>query len=190
MGAVKFYKEGVLADGAIYEIAESLAKNFGWLDSVFGKSERVCNVVDGRKYYVPNYFFNKEEYIQLLPDDQKGNYCFFYLSDPQQTTLNHAGRQILYRTTFSLVLWLDYRRIYDYYGQRNSELVKQDILNFLNNHVFLRNGSFSINRVYERAENVWSNYTVDETANQCMVSPFGGFRFEGELLVKSNCEAL
>lgn len=186
----RFFKEGVLADGAIYDIAQALSSNFGWLDSVFGRTERVCNVINGRKYYSPNYFINREEYIQVLPDDNKGNYCFFYLHDPQQSELNHAGRQILYRTTFSLVVWLDFRSIYDYYGQRNSELVKQDILNFLNNKVFLKNGSFSIDRVYERAENVWTNYTIDETENQFMVSPFGGFRFEGELILKSNCETL
>ena len=190
MAVKKWYNNGVLADGAINAIADALADNLGWLSFVFGRAERLCTVVNGRKFYTPNAFVGGKEYNQLLPDDIRGNYCFFYLSDPQTTELNRTGRQILYTTPFSLVVWVDYRRIEQEYGQRNSERLKMDILNLLNNHVFMRNGTFTINRVYERAENVWQGFTVDETDNQNMMSPFGGFRFDGEINVKSNCEVL
>lgn len=190
MAVKKWYNNGVLADGAINSIADALADNLGWLSFVYGRAERLCTVVNGRKFYTPNAFVGGKEYKQLLPDGIRGNYCFFYLSDPQTTELNRTGRQILYTTPFSLVVWVDYRTIEQEYGQRNSERLKMDILNLLNNHVFMRNGTFTINRVYERAENVWQGFTVDETDNQNMMSPFGGFRFEGEIIVKSNCETL
>jgi hypothetical protein len=44
-----------------------------------------------------------------------------------------------------------------------------------------------VSRIYERAENVFRGYTMDEVDNQFLMSPFAGWRFDGLLTIKNDC---
>ena len=72
-------------------------------------------------------------------------------------------------------------------NNRNRESVKQQIMRVLNGGFWLRVGSMRINRVYEKAENIFTGFTLDEIDNQFLMHPFAGFRFEGELEVDETC---
>jgi hypothetical protein len=52
---------------------------------------------------------------------------------------------------------------------------------------FPKKGSFTVQRIYERAENVFDGFTLDEVDNQFLMSPFAGFRFYGEMIVTNDC---
>ncbi len=179
--------DGVLADAVIGYIAEGLSNECDWLDYIFGKAERLVKVVKGKKVFTPNFYAGFNEYIQLLPDDIAGNYCFFTLDDSQDIDLNRSGRQVVYKTPFSIVFWFDLRRVANDF--RDIESLKMEILTVLNT-IPVKFGAFTINRIYEKAENVWEGFTVDESDNQCMMHPFAGLRFEGELTVKTFCNQL
>ena len=178
------YRDGDLADAVIYSICRVLSDECGWLNYIFGKADRITNVQNGRKSVIPAYYLQNGEYVNLCPDDISGNYCFFTLDDPQSTELSKSQSNVLYRTPFSLIVWVDWRTVYD---EKDSEALKNDLLTILNRKGISKIGSFTIDRIYERAENVWSGFTIDETKNQCMMSPFGGFRFTGELKVRTSC---
>ena len=69
---------------------------------------------------------------------------------------------------------------------RNREQVKADILGVLNG-MALKHGGFTINRVYELAENIYRGFSLDEVDNQFLMQPYGGIRFEGEIWVTKTC---
>jgi hypothetical protein len=97
--------------------------------------------------------------------------------------------EIRLKAPFSLVVWFDLRRVEKVMNlpdQRNTERVKEQILSVLET-AFPKKGSVTIQRIYERAENVFDGFTLDEVQNQFLMSPFAGFRFQGELIVTNDC---
>lgn len=174
-----------LFDKVIVEVQKALADNLPWLDHSFGRAERLVKVINGKKYYSPNVYIGRNEYRLITPDDAVGNYSFFVLGEPQNVEY-YPGMQNSLTTNFSLIVWLDMRRV-ETYDERNTEAVKRDILRVLNGGVHLRTGSVSINTIYERAENVFKEYTLDEIDNQYIMHPFAAFRFEGTIKVEDDC---
>ena len=70
--------------------------------------------------------------------------------------------------------------------ERNTEAVKEEILLALED-ITLRKGRFTVTRIYERAENVFAGFTLDEVDNQFMMSPYAGWRFYGEMMITNDC---
>jgi hypothetical protein len=44
-----------------------------------------------------------------------------------------------------------------------------------------------VTAVYERAENVYDGFNIDEVDNQFMMAPYAAFRFEGTMMVDEDC---
>ena len=87
---------------------------------------------------------------------------------------------------FSLVVWLDIRSVYNEY-LIDMEMVKRDILRAIR-RTWMRNGHFHIERIYQRAENIFKEFTMDEVDNQFLMQPYCGFRFRGEIVIEEECE--
>jgi hypothetical protein len=98
------------------------------------------------------------------------------------------GVDVGINTPFSIIFWLDYRRIFNSADIRNKEEVKRQILDTLNGAFVLKEGTFKINKIYELAENIYRGFSLDEIDNQFLMHPYGGFRFEGELKVQETCK--
>lgn len=178
-------KEPKLFDKVIEEIQQKLADNLEWLDHSFGKAERLIKVIQGHRYFTPNIYIGHNEYELLAPDSGFGNYSFFTLEEPQTVSWSPGDTSAL-KTPFSLIVWVDMRTMDDN-DERNTEAVKQQVLRVLNGGLFLRNGSITINKIYERAENVFAGFTLDEVDNQFLMQPFAGFRFYGEMAINDEC---
>lgn len=73
-----------------------------------------------------------------------------------------TGRQSDYKAQFSLIVWVDMRRVTNEADNRNTEAVKFQIMRALNGGFWLKSGSIKINRIYERAENVFKGFTFNE----------------------------
>ena len=174
-----------LFDRVVTSIQDTLAERLPWLDHVFGVAERLIKEVEGVRRYTPNIYLGKNEYLCLLPDDRLGNFCFFVLDEPAEVQWARGERNRL-TTPFSLVVWLD-MRTYGDGDSRNREAVKGDVLRVLNGGLRLRNGHAIITKVYERAENVYTGFTVDEVQNQFMMAPYAAFRFEGDMMIDEDC---
>lgn len=179
-------KEGALLfDAVIAELQTALADNILWLNHIFGKAERLVKTINGKRYYSPNIYIGKNDYELISPDSNFGNYAFFTLSEPQQLEWD-AGQINNYRAPFSLIVWVDMRTI-ENVDERNTEEVKNYILKVLNEKAHVHSGYIKINRIWERAENVFSGFTLDEVDNQFLMHPFAGWRFEGTMWVNDNC---
>jgi hypothetical protein len=176
-----------LLDIIIGNIQQGLAENIGWLDKAFGRAERlVKNDPDGRTYYLPAVYIDGNEYEYVTPDSNIGNFCFFWVSDPQEVDWE-ANISVGIKCPFSLIFWFDMRTVFNSADIRDKEQVKKQILDVLNGGFWLKKGSFRINRIYELAENIYRGFSLAEIDNQYLMQPYCGFRFEGELSITENC---
>lgn len=177
-----------LLDRIIGNIQNGLVDNLLWLDYAFGRAERLVKMnANQKRYYTPNVYSGNNDYIEVTPDANIGNFCFFWVDDPQNISWER-GVDIGIKTVFSIIFWFDYRKIYNDASVRNKEDLKRQILDVLNGGFRLINGSYRINKVYELAENIYRGFSLDEIDNQFLMHPFGGFRFEGELSIEETCK--
>ena len=177
-----------LFDKTIEDIRQALKHRLPWLDRSYGRAERLVKVIDGKRYYTPNVYMGRDQYHVLLPDDRCGNYAFFVLHEPQEL-VSRMQTEIRLKAPFSLIVWCDMRRVervMKLADKRNTEYVKEQVLGVLGT-AFPQHGSASVTKIYERAENVFDGYTLDEVQNQYLMSPFAGFRFCGEMIVTNDC---
>lgn len=191
MAIARIYKNPTrpyLFDRVIQGLQDGLG-GLSWLNHIFGRSERLVKVVNGQRRYTPNVYAGGDEYIQLLPDNTGlGNYCFFVLEEPQIVTVpfNNSNRV---KAPFSLIVWVDMRTVGATYDDRNTEYLKEQILKTVR-RAWLQHGSVSLDRVFERAENVFLGYSLDEVDNQFLMSPFAGFRVTGEMIIDEECDSV
>jgi hypothetical protein len=182
------FTHAYLSDKVIEELQTKLKENLPWLQVAYGRCERLVKTIDGKRYYTPNVYKGNNEYESLLPDDRRGCYSFFVMAEPQEVK-QMVQVEIRVKCPFSLIVWVDMRwveRVMNLPDERNTEYVKEQVLSVLDS-AFTRKGRISINKIYERAENVFSGFTLDEVQNQFLMSPFAGFRFTGEMLVTNDC---
>lgn len=177
-----------LFDKVIGELQEDLNNSLTWLDASFGRAERLVKNIDGKRVYTPNVYKGGDQYELLLPDDRLGCFSFFVLHEPQEM-LNRMQMEVRIKTPFSLIVWVDMRRVEKKMSmpdERNSEYVKEQVLSVIQ-RARISTGSVSVTKIYERAENVFEGFTLDEVQNQFLMSPFAGFRFYGEMIVTNDC---
>lgn len=175
-------------DKAFGYIQNALSAELLWLDHIFPQAERLAKEINGRRIYSPNIYKGANEYELITPDAQGiGNYSFFLLEEPQRIEYEDGSR-IHATAPFSIVVWFDIRTVYNN-DLRDIEMAKRDVLRAVR-HTWMRHGRFHINRIYQRAENVFKEFTLDEIDNQFLMQPYCGFRLQGEITIIEECEVI
>ena len=182
-----------MLDEVIAQIQTGLVDALPWLDAAFGRAQRLTKEISGKRIIVPNVFcggwrgHGPNDYIEVSPDAKIGNFSFFEIDDPQTIDAGPWAREV--RAPFGLIVWFDLTRVYGTASNRNTERIKADILRLLSGRTgwHLRQGRVAVNRIYERAENIYRGYTLSEIDNQFLMHPFAGFRFEGTLEYEELC---
>lgn len=186
-------KNPVMLDRIIGEIQTGLVENVLWLDVAFGRSQRLTKMLNGKRIITPNVYcggwngHGPNDYLEVSPDSRIGNFSFFEIEDPQTIDTGPWAREI--KAPFGLIVWFDLTRVYGSPDNRNTEQLKADILHVLNGRTgwHLREGRITINRIYERCENIYRGYTLTEIDNQFLMHPFAGLRFDGLLEFAELC---
>ena len=186
MERIPIKENAALFDRVFGYIQTGLANNLSWLNFAFGKAERLVKNYNGKRVYSPNLYVGKNEYELITPDSGIGNYCFFTLDEPEDVSWE-VGDNTYIKAPFSLIVWVDLRTI-EQNDERNTEAIKQDILRTLNGKIWMKEGYFQINRIWEKAENIFKGFTLDEIDNQFLMHPYCGWRFEGVIDVHTDCE--
>lgn len=175
-----------LFDRVIQDIQQGLKDGLSWLDYSFGRAERLIKVVDGRRLYTPNVYTGDGNYELVLPDSVKfGNYAFWTVDEPKEV-INESPIEVKMRANASLIIWVDMRKVGDDTDERNTEAVMEQVMMTLK-EIRIFKGTFKIERVYEKAENVFEGFSLDEVQNQFMMSPYYGWRFYGEMTITNDC---
>lgn len=186
-------KNPVMMDAIIGEIQNGLIENITWLDVAFGRSQRLSKNMNGKRIVTPNVYcggwngHGENDYIEVSPDSKIGNFSFFEIEDPQTINAGPWAREI--KAPFGLIVWLDLTLVYGEADNRNTEKLKAEILHVLNGRAgwHLSHGRILINKIYERAENIYRGYTLTEIDNQFLMHPYYGMRFDGILEYDEPC---
>ena len=187
-------QDPVMLDRVLARIQEGLV-TLPWIDAAFGRAQRLTRVAaNGRRIVTPNVFcggwngHGPNDYIEVSPDCRIGNFTFFDVDDPQTIDPGPWDRTIT--VPFGLVVWFDLTRVYGEASNRNTERLKAQVLRLLGGRDgwFLPAGRVTVARIYERVENIYRGYTLDEVENQFLMHPYGGFRLEGVLMFDELCE--
>lgn len=179
-------KTPVMLDKAIGVLQDALSERIGWLDYSFGRAQRLITERDGRAYYYPAVYIGGDEYLNVLPGQDLGNRTFFVVNDPSVIAIN-GRRYATISSPFALVLWCDLRRVFPSAEERNTEEIKRQILNVLRMATLPSGCSFTISKIYERAENIYKDYSIKEIESQFIMQPYAGLRIEGEIKYMEEC---
>ncbi len=171
-------------DAVVAEIQTYLGGRFQWLDHVFGIAEKITRYnPDGKKFTCASVFMSDQQYTQIEPCRELGNFCFFILRGPQY--INPKDREQI-TAPFSVVFWYDMTQVSSEPTSRNREDIKGQILRALST-VRPTNGSVTFNKIYEEPEKIFSDYSYDHTHNQFLMSPYAGIRIDGEITTTIPC---
>ncbi|MBO7509593.1 MAG: hypothetical protein J6T35_00265 [Bacteroidales bacterium] len=183
----------IMVDKAIAEIQTGLADTFDWLDAVFGRAQRITRVINGKRVVVPACYcggwngHGENDYIEVGPDSKIGNFVFFEVDDPETIDAGAWGRTIT--APFSLIFWGNMDVLNNEKGLRNGYFAKAYFLKFLEGRYgwHLEHGSIVTTRMWEKAENIYKGYTLDEVDAQYLMQPYYGVRIDGILKVDEVC---
>lgn len=173
------------ADLVLSGFQTKLETALSWLTKAYGRVYRLVQELDNDDFFYPGVIVSGKEYLNMLPDGHLGNYCYFEL-DEQVFQEYNKGLYNRFEQGFSCVFWFDLRDIYVDWETRTIEHVKAEILTALRS-LTVSNAQFRLNTIYERAEDVFEGYSVNEVDNQFLMRPYGALRFEGELIYKQKC---
>lgn len=175
----------VLLDRAISRIMRELVK-IKWLTNIYGRAERRIKHENGRDKTYPAVYVGDAEYMNVLPDEKLGNYCFFDVPDYYTFYNGYAQhRQNKIKSPFRIVFWFDERTIFGY-DQSNKDKLKHDVLTVLNQMV--SPVIVTVGKICERPENVYKGYNgYNEIQDQFYMYPYGGFAIEGEIIFDEEC---
>lgn len=177
-------QDPVLFDLVIGEMQDILASELSWLTHAFGKSQKLVKHREKNQYVYPGIHVGKNQYIDMFPTTEYGNYCFFSLEEPQTVEFNKNRFNTL-KATACLIFWMDLSKISNSQDRR-LENVKQEILTVLTRKMFIKSGRFTFNRIYEEAKEIYNGYSIQEIENQFLMQPYCGLKFTGELIIKEN----
>lgn len=199
---IKFKQNPVILDKVIQDLQVALKDKLLWLDKAFGRGYKLVeHRPDGDKFIYPAAYVGNSEYASLLPNDNYGNFCWFDIYDPQEIT---AVTQSLPQFTFSgaIIFWYNLDNIFADSDVMYTEEIKDEIVKVLTEPGIIKTtGRLTINRLYERYENIYKGYSLEKIYNnnvykgddiqsidkQFFMHPYGGLRVEFELTTRELC---
>ena len=175
-----------LLDKFLSEYNLKLMAALPWLNAAFGKAQQLKRYEDKKVIKYPGIYTGiKEDYINLFPCEQFGNFSFWDVADPY--TLEWvANQQQVIDAEFGLIFWMNLNNVLDFEQGRNLDSIKSDILQALD-AIRVVNCRLTITSISERAENIYKGYSIQEAENQFLMQPFAGLRFEGTLKAQTLC---
>ena len=181
-----------LFSAVIADICSGLESSVPWLDHAYGRAWRIRRRIGGRDVTLPAVYTGGEsrgdanDYTEVTPDARCGCFSFFLLDDPQ-TVEWCPGQPGPVSSPFSLIVWTDLRQVYRRTDCRDTEGLKAELLDRLNGRIRIRTGRIRITRIYERAENIYRGFTLDEVDSQFLMHPYWGCRLEGTMTAIPPC---
>lgn len=179
--------EPKLFDVFTTEFSQKSKAALSWIDHSFGRAVKLEERQSGSIVRFPAiYIGNGINYQNLLPNADLGVFSFWSVNDPQ-SVLNPNAVSIDYSADFTI--WFDYRLIYPTdWEARTIDNVKFQLLYYFRNEGFDSVNKITVNSVYERSENIYKGYTIDETKQQFLMRPYCGLRINMDIkLSQNNC---
>ncbi len=170
----------MLVDDAITTVNATLLANLSWLDNAYGKIQRMRHTdAKGKNTTFPGAYVggNTNDYINVLPDEKLGNYCYWEVSDPVE--YDNINRNLSTSFNFKISFWFNWIDIFGdpIYKSASIEEVKKIILDVLMAAQYTR--MVESYKVYEDANSIFQNFT-----NQGYISSYDHKQIKGQFLMK------
>ena len=178
-------KNAKLFDKAIIALQDVLEENLIWLDFAYGRVQHIKQNIKNKTYSKPVIYTSLKDYIDVLPDDNRGNTAFFILQDPQNILNFTPNTKNVLQSNFSLIFWYDVSKI-NGNDTRNTEAIKAEILNLLTN-CRLCYGTLELTSIKEDIDSIFKEYYISDKATKYTKHPYHAIRFEGKLTIKDLC---
>lgn len=174
----------VLFDITMMELKSALKAKLSWLNYVYFKAHRLVHEENNKEKIFPAAYMGNGEYLSLLPSDDLGNYMFFDFDDPQ--VYEQTAKQTV-STKCSLIFWFNLENIYDSHDTHRQEEIKNEVYSALISPGIFSNSRLIVNKVFEKAENVFTKYSIKQIDSQFLSFPYSGLRFECEISTSNIC---
>ena len=168
-------------DKVVVQVQDALKAQLPWLNYSFGRAQKLATLKDKQSYFYPGVHIGKGAYINVLPDQNLGNYSFFIIEDPQSVDFR-PNTQNNVKVEYSIIFWFNLNKIFPGVQDRNTEALKEQIVRVITRELRLTSGRIDIRQIFEQPENIYKGYSLKEIDSQYMMQPYGGIRFEGEIL--------
>jgi len=180
-----------LLDHAFGEVNSHLFGQLAWLNTAYGKAERLAKQEERRAISYPAVYAENEsgeEYINLFPDSHLGNFSFWFVDDGWQVSKYDPYREHEFDITASVIFWYDLRQVFpaDWEKRTGQNVLKAVFRAFRT--LSTPSLSLEITRVWERTGNVYSGFSANEIPNQFRMRPYGCFRFECRIKYTELCD--
>lgn len=181
--------QAIEIDKAIYELQLLLDTKLDWLTNSYGRSYRFIEKRE-KRLYIPEIYIggNKYDYIKTSPDNDKKGTCFFVVG--KEENYNYAPHQknnLKYNV--GIIFWVNLELINK--PLLRNEIYTQNLIRDVRNVLTMNGGglsfSFKIKDVEREFREIYKEFNLDET-NDYLRSPYDGFRFNLELIIKENCD--
>lgn len=182
MSKIHLVENPVSVEAVIEDLQNVLKKEVDWLDNIFPLSTKIMLRENKLDRYLPVYLPENGNHINLLPQRELGNYCFFTLDTPENILYQNGGFYMI-KCNVSIVVHLNLNNV----GVR-LEQVKREFTRILSYRSWLTSGSFELKNVFDRHEEIWKGYTLSEVENQHKMYPYNSIRLSGTLLTKAECK--
>lgn len=183
-------------DKVIVQLQDILKANLPWLDYSFGRAQKLSTVRNEKPYTYPAVHIGKGEYLNVFPDDTLGNFTFFIVEDPQVIIPSVPRLQNSLKVRYSLIVWCDLNSIFGMSVDRNSEAIKEQVVEVMTKKTFLNFGGVTVDAIHEQAEAIYRDYNIrtlnrgydtKELQSQFLMQPYYGLRLDGELSLTETC---
>lgn len=183
---VKTETDPKLNDLVISQVQDVLSENLQWLDHSFGQAQKLVKLKDRKRHKYPAIYIGKNEYVNVFPDDELGNFSFFYIKDPVTVPYFNNNTTNVLKSNFSLIFWFNIEKINNS-NNRNLDSVMSEILEVFENKMNLRNGHIEINKIHKEAENIYRQFDISEIDSQYLMQPYSGLKLDGQIITKQSC---
>ena len=160
-------------DKVIYELRRGLESRLSWLNSAYGRADvLVRKSQSSREVKYPAIYRENENYLELLPNDELGNFSFVLLHDPKIYNKQSSSMSCY----CSIVFWYNFNTVLP--EGRDTERVIMEIVNALNSITYSC-GSLIIETIQEEGRSIYKEFDYKEVHTQYRMQPYAGARING-----------
>lgn len=192
-------------DVPIQSLQQAIA-TLPWISKSFARAYLACKKLEGpgglgsKVSYYPQVWQGFEDdgrardLLNVMPNDNLEAQSFFKVEEPIECLKYLPNNFSIMSAKLSIIFWFNMERIQDrldpgkVLNYSYNEVLKGSVQRILTNHMFDTDGNdLKVLRVYETPKQVYNGYTIDDVRDQELTYPFGGFRFECQLVYRESC---